>query len=50
MIGFKLDLNLDIYIYQFIEKDTRGGESYIARKFSKANNEFMKLYYKKRII
>ena len=28
----------------FIEKEVRGGISYIAKRFSKANNKYMKCY------
>ena len=34
----------DIDIYFFDEKGMRGGISYIAKKYSKANNKYMKLY------
>ena len=44
--GVKLDLISDINMYQFIGKSLRGGVSYIARKYSKASNEYMNSYGK----
>ena len=40
--GVKLDLVLDIDVYQFIS----GGVSYLALSYVKANNAYMKPYYK----
>ena len=40
--GVKLDLVLDIDVYQFIS----GGVSYLALRYVKANNAYMKPYYK----
>ena len=40
--GVKLDLVLDIHVYQFIS----GGVSYIALSYVKANNAYMKPHYK----
>ena len=36
----------DINMYQFIEKDVRGGISYIANRHGQANNRYMKIYDK----
>ena len=33
-------------MYQFIEKSMRGGVVYVAQKYSKANNKYMKSYHK----
>ena len=41
-IKFKLISDLEIYI--FFEKSTRGGIFYIANRFSKANNKYLKSY------
>ena len=42
MTGIELQLISDIDMYLFIEKGTRGGISYIAKRHSKANNKNMK--------
>lgn len=34
-------LTVDVDMFQFIEKGMRGGTSYIANKFGKANNKYM---------
>ena len=44
MIGVELELISDIEMCLFIEKGIRGGISYIAKRCSKANNEYMKSY------
>ena len=42
MTDIKLELMTDIDMFQFIEKGTRGGISYIANRFGEANNKYMK--------
>ena len=37
--GVKLEKVVDIDMYIFIEKGLRGGISYIAKRYSKANNK-----------
>ena len=44
MTGIKLKLISDIDMHLFIEKGMRGGISYIAKKYSKANNKYMNSY------
>ena len=44
MTKIELELISDIYIYLFVEKGMRGGISDIAKKYSKANNKYMKFY------
>ena len=44
MAGVKLDFISDTNMYQFIEKAMRGGISYIAKRYSKANNNYIKFY------
>ena len=41
MTGVKLEKISDIDQYLFIEKVTRGGISYIAKRYAKANNKYM---------
>ena len=44
MTGVKLKRIFDIDMYLFIEKELRGGISYIAKRYSEANNKYMKNY------
>ena len=44
MTGIKLEKISDIDKYLFIEKGTRGGISYIAKRYAKANNKYMSDY------
>ena len=41
LTGIELELISDIDMFLFIEKGMRGGISYIAKRHSKANNNYM---------
>ena len=45
--GIELELISDNDMYLFLEKEVRGGMSYIAKRYSKDNNKYMKLYNSK---
>ena len=47
MTETKLELMSDVNMFQFIEKGMRGGISYIANRYGKANNKYMKEYDEK---
>ena len=44
MTGAKLEKISNIDMYLFTEKGLRGGISYIAKRYSEANNKYMKNY------
>ena len=47
MTDIKLELMIDIDMYQFIKKGMGCGVSYIANRHGKANNKYMKKYNEK---
>ena len=49
MIGVKLEKISDIYKYLFTEKGLKGGISYIAKRYAKANNKYMNDYEPKNL-
>ena len=48
MTGLKLEKIFDIDKYLFIEKGLRGGISYIAKRYAKANNKYVNDYDRKK--
>ena len=44
MTGVKLEKFANIDRYLFIEKELRGGISYIAKRYDKANNKYINDY------
>ena len=42
--GVKLEKIANLHMYLFIEKRLRGGISYIAKRYSEANNKYIKRY------
>ena len=44
MTGVKLEKTSDIDMYLFIKKGLRGGIFYIAKRYAKANNKYLKDY------
>ena len=49
MTGVELEKILDIDMYLFIKKGLRGRISYIAKRYAKANNKYMKNYDTKKL-
>ena len=47
MTDIKQELITDRDMFQFIKKGMRGGVSYIANRYGKANNKYMKEYDEK---
>ena len=50
MTGVKLEKISDIDKYLFVEKGLRGGISYIAERYAKANNKYMNDYDPKKLL
>ena len=49
MAQIELKKIFDIDMYLFIEKGLRGGISYIAKRYSEANNKYMENYDSKKL-
>ena len=49
MTGVKLEKISDTDMYLFIEKGLRGGISYIAKRYARANNKYTKDYDSKKL-
>ena len=47
MTDVKLELITDVDMFQLIEKGMRGGVPYIANRYGKVNNKYMKEYDEK---
>ena len=50
MTNIKLKLMTNVNMFQFIEKGMHGGASYIANRYGKANNKYMKNHDKNQSI
>ena len=50
MTNIKLKLMTNLDMFQFIEKGMHGGASYIANRYGKANNKYMKNHDKSQSI
>ena len=49
MTDIELELASDIDMHLFVEKETRGGISYIAERYSKANDKYKQSYDDKKL-